>query len=237
MAKFCTKCGADLSETNGICKKCSSSLQFSSNGIIDRKAIKEEAKKRISGNIFNILKPLLIIFGISFVLGIVSGFFYEDETTSALIEFIVGFVTMPLTMGTILYVLKFVRGEEYSLNNVFEFYDSRILTIFALSFLVGLFTMLWSLLFIIPGIIAAISYSMYSFIYVDGTITDPMGVIRESKRMMSGYKWDYFVFQLSFIGWILLVAMSLGIALIYVMPYMLVSETLYYDELKKIKEN
>lgn len=236
MAKFCGKCGADLSETNGVCPNCQSELKYSENGVINRVRLKEAAKEKLSGNLFNILKPMLIIFGVSFVFGIFSGMFMgKDNPFSSVINLIYDFITLPLTMGLALYTIKFIRNEEFTLANLFEFYDARILTVFAITFLVGLFTVLWSLLFIIPGIIAALSYSMYAYIYADGTKDNPMDVINESKRLMNGYKWDYFVFNLSFLGWMILCILTFGIAMIYVLPYVTVSEAMYYDELKKIK--
>ena len=75
---------------------------------------------------------------------------------------------------------------------------------------------------------------MCTYIFVDGEHTEPMEVINESKRMTSGYKWDLFVFGLSFIGWILL--SFLFIPVIYVVPYVTVANAMYYNELKKIKE-
>ena len=53
---------------------------------------------------------------------------------------------------------------------------------------------------------------------------------------MQGYKWDYFIFGLSFIGWILLIGFTFGIAMIWVMPFILIAQTLYYEELKKLKK-
>lgn len=131
-------------------------------------------------------------------------------------------------------MLNFVRGNDCNVNDLFSFYDSSIINIFLTSFLAGLFVTLWSLLLIIPGIIAAISYSMVSFILADKKKSDAMEVIRESKRLMNGYKLDYFAFCLSFIGWMLLCVLIIPI--IYVMPYYMVSNTLYYEELCKIKK-
>lgn len=108
-------------------------------------------------------------------------------------------------------------------------------TIILLSILISIFTALWSILFIIPGIIAGLSYSMSTFIFVDGEDTNALDIIKKSKDMMYGYKWDYFVFQLSFIGWALLCLFIFPI--IYVLPYYYVAETMYYEELKAIKEN
>ena len=97
----------------------------------------------------------------------------------------------------------------------------------------GLFIGVWSLLFLIAGIIAAISYTMSMLIMVDGE-EDAMECLRKSKAMMKGYKWDFVVFHLSFILWHLLGMVTLGIAYIYVWPYIMVSEVLYYEELKKV---
>jgi uncharacterized membrane protein len=236
MAKFCGNCGADLSKSNGVCSKCQGELKFSENGVINRAKLKEAAKEKLSGNMFNIWKPILVVFGISLIYSVFYiNFMDADNAFSLVIDLIFSFISLPLSVGIVFYMIKLVRNEEFSLSNLFEFYDGRIITVFVLSFLVGIFVFLWSLLFIIPGIIAAISYTMYIYIYADGVKENPMDVISESKRLMNGYKWDYFVFNLSFIGWMLLGAVSFGLAYIYVVPYVFVSEVMYYDELKKIK--
>jgi uncharacterized membrane protein len=125
-----------------------------------------------------------------------------------------------------------VRNEEYDLNLLFNQYK-KFWPIFSMYFLISLFTTLWSLLLIIPGIIASLSYTVAPLIMADGE-DDAMECIRKSKSMMNGYKWDYFKFSFSFIGWILLGVITFGLAYIYVIPYVLVSEVLYYEELKKI---
>jgi len=236
MAKFCAKCGKDLSTTDGVCPDCQGEFKFSKNGVIDRKALKEAAKAKLSNNMLNIWKPLFIMFGLTLVFGISSALIMDENNLfSSVVNLLFSFVTMPLSCGLVFYMLKLVRDEEFKITDLFEFYDSRILTIFVMTFLVGIFTFLWSLLFIIPGIIAAVSYSMCTFIYVDGTRENPLDVIKESKRLTNGYKWDLVVFNLSFLGWILLGMITFGLAYIYVLPYMSVAEVMYYDELKKIK--
>lgn len=97
--------------------------------------------------------------------------------------------------------------------------------------------MLWSILFIIPGIIAALSYSMVYMLYADDQSSTAMDYLDQSKELMHGYKWNYFVFGLSFLGWELLSVLTFGILLIWVLPYYTVAEVMYYDELKKIKAN
>ena len=209
--------------------------KYSNNGVINRKALKEAAREKIKGNLWNIWKALLVPVAISFVLGIFETVLGEDSTAYNIIGVVVEFLIIPLSVGIMLYVLNFIRGKKYDIKDLLTYYDKRFLALVLLEIAIGVFTFLWSLLFIIPGIIAALSYSMAFYIWIDETKTDTMEVIKESKRMMDGYKWDYFVFGLSFIGWILLVVITFGIAAIYVMPYMTVAQAMYYDELKAIK--
>ena len=98
-------------------------------------------------------------------------------------------------------------------------------------------TTLWTLLFIIPGIIYAYKVIMTTMILADTADqnTSYKQVINTSKEMMDGYKFDYFVFELSFIGWALLCIVTCGIALIWVYPYVQIANVMYYKELKKLK--
>ena len=85
-----------------------------------------------------------------------------------------------------------------------------------------IFTFLWSLLFIIPGIIAALSYSQVFYILAEDTEKkhDAMSALNESKKIMDGHKLDYFVLgiMLSFIG-ILVTIFTLGIGMLWFLPY------------------
>ena len=203
---------------------------------MNRVKIKKEAREMLKGNIWNILKPYAVIFGIMFVVGIImgaaNGNAEEPNLGASLVSLVAELAMLPLTFGALVYLVKFVRKEPYELKDIFGYY-SKFWPIFALNFLMGLFIGLWSLLLIIPGIIAAISYTMSMLIMVDGE-EDAMECLRKSKAMMKGYKWDFVVFHLSFILWYLLGAVTLGIAYIYVGPYVMVSEVLYYEELKKV---
>lgn len=202
---------------------------------MNRVKIKEEARAMIKGNIWNILKPYAVIIGISLVIGLISGSTMnnnEPNLVASIINLIAEIAMIPLSFGALVYLVKFVRKEPYELKDIFGYY-SKFWPIFALNFLMGLFIGLWSLLFLIPGIIAAISYTMSMLIMVDGE-EDAMECLRKSKAMMKGYKWDFVVFHLSFILWHLLGMVTLGIAYIYVWPYIMVSEVLYYEELKKV---
>lgn len=232
MEKYCSNCGKKL--VNKKCKSCSNEFSLSNNGIINRKALKEAAKEKINGNMWIIWKPLLILLLASSLGGAITACAEEGSALYFLLNALTSLAIVPLSFGVSKYILDFVRGKEFDFDKLFDYYKSNVVNILLLSFLTTLFISLWSLLFIIPGIIAALSYSMCTYIYVDGEHTEPMEVMNESKRTTYGYKWDYFVFILSFILWGLLCL--LFIPFIFVIPYVTVANAMYYDELKKIKE-
>jgi uncharacterized membrane protein len=95
---------------------------------------------------------------------------------------------------------------------------------------------LWSLLFIIPGIVKAIAYSQAEYIKAENPDIDIMDTLKESERLMKGHKMEYFVLCLSFIGWWFLVVITFFLAGIYVMPYYSTTKALFYRNLvPKIK--
>ena len=100
--------------------------------------------------------------------------------------------------------------------------------------MVGLFVMLWSLLIIIPGIIAARSYSMTFFIISDNPEISPWKAIMQSNRMMEGYRTKFFFLYLRFIGWGILCLFTFGIGTLWLAPYMIASFAAFYEDLKKI---
>lgn len=102
---------------------------------------------------------------------------------------------------------------------------------FKVNFLVGLFTYLWSLLFIIPGIIKACSYSQAMYILAENPDMGALDAINQSKEMMEGHKMEYFLLGLSFIGWILLSPFTLGLLYIWLIPYMQATFANFYRSL------
>ena len=88
------------------------------------------------------------------------------------------------------------------------------------------------LLLIVPGIIAAISYSMAFFIQRDNPDMKAMEAIDASKKMMYGYKWKYFCLGLRFLGWFILGILSCGIGFLWILPYLYISTAKFYIDLK-----
>jgi len=105
-------------------------------------------------------------------------------------------------------------------------------TAFKTTFLTGLFTFLWSLLFIIPGIIKGYSYSMAMYIVAENPGISALDAIDRSKKMMDGHKMELFVLYLSLYGWALLTVITLGIAGIWTIPYMNATLANFYNEIK-----
>lgn len=103
------------------------------------------------------------------------------------------------------------------------------------SLLVFLYTFLWTLLLIVPGIVKSYSYSMTPYIMQDHPEMDSEDCIHESRMMMKGYKWKLFCMDLSFIGWAILCIFTLGIGLLWLQPYIEASHAKFYEELKARK--
>lgn len=141
-------------------------------------------------------------------------------------------ISGPLTLGMVIFSLAISRKQNPNFDQVFSGF-SRFGTALATYLLVILFTVLWSLLLIIPGIIAAISYSMTFFILAEDNTISPGDAIKKSKKMMYGYKWKFFTLELRFIGWALLSILTLGIGFLWLIPYIQVSVAKFYDDIKE----
>jgi len=114
-----------------------------------------------------------------------------------------------------------IREEEKTLDSLIFIYKSGQLknTIFTM-FMKGLFQFLWSLLFIIPGIIKSYEYRMIPYILSENPEISRERAFEISKKMMKGNKWNTFVLDLSFLGWQILSGITIGIlGIFYVNPY------------------
>lgn len=112
----------------------------------------------------------------------------------------------PLQFGISMFLLTFFRARKCDNTLLFEGFSNFSRT-FVLSILVGVKVLLWSLLFIIPGIVASFRYSQAFYIMVDNPTWTPSQCIRESCRIMNGNKGRYFWLQLTFLGWYMLASL------------------------------
>ena len=135
----------------------------------------------------------------------------------------------PLMVGMAHYFLHVTDRNNPQITDLFGHFKNFVNT-FVLYLLTTIFTALWSLLFIIPGIIAGISYSMAPYILAEHPEIKASDAIKMSKQMMKGHKGEYFVLQLSFIGWYLLCILTLGIGFIFLAPYVSASTAEFFNE-------
>lgn len=119
-------------------------------------------------------------------------------------------VSGPFSLGLVAYFMGLFRHQETDTKTVFSGFD-KFGKAFLLGLLMGIFIILWTLLFIIPGIIAAFRYSQAFYIMYDNPQLSAMECINESKRIMNGNKAKIFTLTLSFIGWAILAALPSGI--------------------------
>lgn len=142
-------------------------------------------------------------------------------------------VLCPLEFGFMLCFLRLVRGEDSSemVGDQFKVFN-RYGRVLGTSLLVLLYTLLWTLLLIIPGIIKGYAYAMTPYVMNDYPEKAADDCIHESRMMMQGYKWKLFCLDLSFIGWALLCCLTVGIGFLWLQPYIEASHAKFYDELK-----
>lgn len=140
-------------------------------------------------------------------------------------------VAGPMALGVSIFSLNLARNVEARFEQIFDGFKN-FKTSFIAYLLTVLFILLWTLLLIIPGIIAALSYSMTFFIIADNESIEPMEAIDKSKKMMYGYKLQLFYLCLRFFGLALLCILTLGIGFLWLIPYMYVTTAKFYDDIK-----
>ena len=146
--------------------------------------------------------------------------------------FIIGGV---LQLGYADYLLKQHDGKETNFNDLFSQFD-RFGTGFAQHFLRGLYVTLWSLLFIVPGIIKDLGYAMTPFILAEHPDFTASQAIRLSEELMDGHKTDLFILNLTFIGWDLLAALTLNLGNIALNPYKNAAYAAFYRQIQAEKQ-
>ncbi len=142
------------------------------------------------------------------------------------------FIFNPLEVGCKKYYLRNLN-EPAQVGNIGYAFDNNYKNITKTMFFRDLFTVLWTLLFIIPGIVKSYEYQMIPYLLADNPQMTKEQAFEESKRMMQGQKWKAFVLYLSFIGWNILSALTLGIlGIFYVQPYMDATHAALYEALR-----
>lgn len=154
---------------------------------------------------------------------------FSGSTVLNLVHFILG---GPVALGYCTYLLNQYDRTQPLMQDLFSHFY-RFGAGFCLRLLTGLYTALWSLLFVIPGIVASYRYAMAPFILAENPELTASEAITASKEMMDGHKWDLFFLDLSFIGWALLCALTLGIGALWLNPYTHASRAAFYRDISR----
>ena len=144
---------------------------------------------------------------------------------------ILSLLALPLSWGLTVSLLRNHREESVDLENLFDgFRGGRYTRVFCALFLVRLFTFLWTLLLIIPGIMKAFSYALTPYILLDEPELTAKQAITRSCEIMQGRRWKLFCLSLSFIGWGILSLLTFGIGFLWLAPYMNASIAAFYED-------
>ena len=167
----------------------------------------EDTVRNLPPIFWTVLLPLVSVAGL---LGIVS--------------FILGGT---VELGYAKFLLKQYDRKQLQFSDLFSQFE-RFGTGFAQQFLRVLFTTLWMLLFIIPGIVKGLSYAMTPFILEEHPEMTASEAIEASMRLMDGHKMDLFILGLTFIGWQILACLTMGIGFLFLNPYMNAAYAAFY---------
>lgn len=189
------------------------SFSYSQNNV-DRSQYSSMSGAQAVGFVIGILVVVLVVIVISFALQ--------------------AFLFNPLVVGAErFFVVSHYQKAE--LNELGFSFSHNYMNIVKTMFLRQLYIFLWSLLFIIPGIIKGYEYLMVPYILAENPNIDSKEAFAMSKQMMDGNKWNAFVLRLSFFGWVFLSIFTCGIlSVFYVNPYMFMTEAELYVALKEI---
>jgi uncharacterized membrane protein len=151
-----------------------------------------------------------------------------SNITFSILNLIIG---GPFALGAAIFSLSLSRGKEARLEEIFQGFN-RFSTAFVAYLLILVYVLLWALLLIIPGIIAALGYSMTFYILADDPIINPQDALNKSKSMMDGHKLKLFYLCLRFFLLSLLCILTLGIGFLWLIPYVHVTMAKFYDDIK-----
>jgi uncharacterized membrane protein len=136
----------------------------------------------------------------------------------------------PFALGAAIFALSISRGREARIEQLFEGFN-RFTDAFVAYLLMVLYVVLWSLLLVIPGIVAALGYSLTFFILADHPSMSGAEALRTSRRMMFGHKWRLFGLMMWFLLLAILCTLTLGIGFLWFFPFVQVTMARFYGNL------
>lgn len=197
----------------------------------NRSEYKQQAAKLMVGNYLNVFLIMLVF---SVVGGAIVGLFTnKDNQSLSAISTLIDFVlTAAMSYGFVRMIRLIIDGKKPEIADILLCgYKENYVRTLVVYLLQSLFTFLFMLLLIIPGIVKSYAYSFTMYLlHIDPEIKQ-MDVLRKSEKLMYGHKTDLFMLDLSYIGWYFLSMFTLGILLIWVVPKHMTARMLYLDEI------
>lgn len=144
---------------------------------------------------------------------------------------IICLLLLPVGYGFSVLFLKLIRGGELNIGSLFDGFQDYG-RIFGTALLQAIYTILWTMLLVVPGLIKSYSYSMTYYILLDEPELKNNAAIEKSMAMMDGHKMRLFMLDLSFIGWALLSMVTFGIGIFFLQPYVATARAAFYEDLK-----
>lgn len=191
-----------------------------------RSELKALAKQQIKGNIGG-------LFLLSLIVALISGVCSIIPVVGSIASLV---ITPALSFSVILAYYKLSLGNGYKPDAGEAFGGfSNFTGAFRVYWAQAIFTFLWMLLLIIPGYIKGIAYSQAMYILAENPEISGTEAIGRSQDMMRGHKMEYFLLQLSFIGWHLLAILTFGLLYIWLVPYMSATNANFYQSIKPVE--
>ncbi len=144
------------------------------------------------------------------------------------------FVYCPLALGFVMTMMHFVRGtKSVSVEDIFSAFNAKFYwKSMGLGILVWVYTFLWSLLFLVPGVVKACSYFLAPYILADNPELTAEEAICRSMRLMDGHKMQIFLMSLGYLCLATLSSVLLFIPMLWLVPYYQVAYVKFYEEVK-----
>jgi uncharacterized membrane protein len=141
------------------------------------------------------------------------------------------FIASPITVGVCNYFIKNTDSKP-AFKEAFSGFKVKYGRNVGTLLLAGIKLVLWTFLFIIPGIIKTYEYAIIPYILADDPEISRKDAFKKAKEMMKGNKWRLFKLELSFFGWFLLCVLTLGLGTFFLLPYINAANAEFYAELK-----
>lgn len=199
--------------------------------MILRSELKQNAKDQLKNNWGLAIGIIIVCTLISSIPNLLVEIDSESFAISIIIPIITLVITGPLTIGQCKFFINLANRSNPKFSDLWYGFNNMLRAI-GVTLLVGVIVFIGTILFIIPGIILAFMYSQVYYIMAENPEMSIMNCLKESARIMKGHKMDLFILELSFIGWGILMVITLGIAGLYVLPYYNATLTNFYLDIK-----